>query len=383
MLGRQRTRASGDWLPGRPGRHTQTPLRASRSRPISPRGDYHSCAIGIDGTAWCWGDNRFGQLGAPGNREHPVPVLVPAVDKAVELAAGYAHTCALTSYGAVLCWGYNRHGQAGADTREHPGAVAAHRVDGPWKRVTAIDAGGQYTCALADNGWVWCWGAAGGDSIGTQTPAPMYTTSDAAAISVGDGHACVLTTEGVVNCWGANDAGQLGEKDGKSYGWGAWGLTDATHVAAGYDETCAIRAEGSVSCWGRVEPVVTEPSRGGDVDPRSKVALPPPGDAPRWALLQLDAEEVLDPSGAKLRFHLQTVATVACEDLRLESETVEQGSVFEVTLTDPSTDDCVAGVGPTFAAVDVPLRRSQKFDLVVRYAGKSLPATGCRCLAGE
>ena len=332
-------------------------------------GDYHSCAIGIDGSVWCWGDNRFGQLGALGANQHPVPVLVPAVDRAVLLTAGYAHTCAVTSYGTVLCWGYNRHGQSGSDTRKFPGAVAAHRVDGPWQRVKAIDAGGQYTCAIADTGWVWCWGAAGGDSIGTQIPAPMYTTGDAVEVSVGDGHACVLTTEGIVNCWGANDQGQLGEKEGKSYGWGAWGLTDATNVAAGYGETCAVRAEGSVSCWGRVEPTIAT-TEAVTSSVHAKNPIPAAKEAPRWALLQLDAEEVLDPSGARLRFHLQTVDTVGCDGLKLPAKMVEQGSVYEVTLGEPDTEGCEPGVGPGYATVDVPLRRSQKFDLVVQYAGK-------------
>jgi len=84
-------------------------------------GDYHSCAVLLDGGVRCWGRNSFGQLGDGGNLDRSTPVAVygfteSGTDRAESLALGSAHSCALLSTNTVKCWGRNAEGQLGDGT---------------------------------------------------------------------------------------------------------------------------------------------------------------------------------------------------------------------------------------------------------------------------
>jgi alpha-tubulin suppressor-like RCC1 family protein len=126
------------------------------------------------------------------------------------------------------------------------------------------------TCAVRDNGNVYCWGRNGNGQIGngqTGTAAcgnsghkckdqPTQTNSlgsDAVSIAFGHQHACALLDNGVVKCWGRNNGGQLGTSGGdkstpQTVNLGS-GRT-ATSIYAGGHYTCAILDDASVKCWG-------------------------------------------------------------------------------------------------------------------------------------
>jgi alpha-tubulin suppressor-like RCC1 family protein len=69
-----------------------------------------------DGSAYCWGNNQFGQLGDSTvvSRSDPTPVAGGL--KFTSIAAGVAHTCGKTTDGSVACWGSNLGGELGDRT---------------------------------------------------------------------------------------------------------------------------------------------------------------------------------------------------------------------------------------------------------------------------
>jgi len=82
-------------------------------------GGGHTCGLISQGLLYCWGGNLSGQLGHPVNFGTSNPAYAPTQVSGVSLAAlavNAAHTCGLTSAGAAWCWGFNRYGQLGTTT---------------------------------------------------------------------------------------------------------------------------------------------------------------------------------------------------------------------------------------------------------------------------
>jgi hypothetical protein len=74
----------------------------------------NACTITNDGNAWCWGRNRFGQLG--GNFINPYSseatlVTKPSLASFTNIAVSNSHVCARTNDGKAWCWGDNNSGQ--------------------------------------------------------------------------------------------------------------------------------------------------------------------------------------------------------------------------------------------------------------------------------
>lgn len=67
------------------------------------------CARLRDATAWCWGDNSYGQLGNDSVPVSTAPVPVTAGRVALggfaAVSAGEYHSCGLMQDGSVWCWG--------------------------------------------------------------------------------------------------------------------------------------------------------------------------------------------------------------------------------------------------------------------------------------
>ncbi|MGA9761553.1 MAG: hypothetical protein WBQ14_03940 [Gaiellaceae bacterium] len=206
------------------GHHTSAPLRIVVSSVVATQisaGGFQTCALRSDGTVECWGSDSSGQLGN-GNplTNSSTPVIVSGLTNVTQIAAGKYHTCALRNDGTVWCWGENVYGQLGNSSTTDSSTPVEVQLTG----VTEIDADGQFTCALINDGTVRCWGhdQAGQLGIGStnnnanRTPQTVVsvgghgTLGNVTHITVGANHACALISGGTVDCWGLDDHGQLG-----------------------------------------------------------------------------------------------------------------------------------------------------------------------------
>jgi len=91
-----------------------------------------ACGVGPGGVA-CWGANNVGQLGDGTTASSNVPVAVsPAGFAPVSVAVGFQHTCAIDVNGAAFCWGGNSKGQLG-DGNANLGANSPVAVAAGWR----------------------------------------------------------------------------------------------------------------------------------------------------------------------------------------------------------------------------------------------------------
>ncbi|MBN2358988.1 MAG: hypothetical protein JXR83_06015 [Deltaproteobacteria bacterium] len=267
-------------------------------------GEYHTCALMLDGAVKCWGNNYYGRLGDGTTEQRLGAVDVCAVGSsddsscqplqgATAIAVGDAFTCAIVAGGLVQCWGYNTSGQLGDGTvleRHNPVDVcrSGTSADGdcvPLTGASAIAAGSTHVCALVDDGGVektFCWGSNDEGELGSGLagimPRPVDVCASGvgttcqrltgvAAIAAGDLHTCALLNDGAVKCWGDRYKGELGDGlagstagrspnptdvcvTGNSSDGDCVPLTGAVAIASRLYNTCALMADGTARCWG-------------------------------------------------------------------------------------------------------------------------------------
>lgn len=77
-------------------------------------GDSHTAVLFSDGTVGCAGYNSFGQLGVGHQTDSPVLLQVlGGLTNVISISAAYAHTCAVKQDGDVFCWRWAGYGQLG------------------------------------------------------------------------------------------------------------------------------------------------------------------------------------------------------------------------------------------------------------------------------
>lgn len=218
------------------------------ARSLSAGGE-HSCAIDDDTNAWCWGDNRFGQVSADAGEIAAYPEdSLTFFDSAVRVAAGGRHSAAVIDDDSVTTWGESSSPALG---RGDPASSDPYSIVVDAFDARAISAGAEHTCAVGTDGGVRCWGVAADGRLGVDGGdrySPVDTGLDADEVRAGGTHTCAIAGE-ALSCWGGNDAGQLGSDGASGFAprqvAGSW-----LAVAAGAAHTCAIAADRTVQCWG-------------------------------------------------------------------------------------------------------------------------------------
>ena len=182
----------------------------------SPLGDDSTCMTDLFGHAYCWGRNDRGQLGDGTRTNRSVPTRVKGLDTVSDVSSGGSHACALTTSSRVKCWGDNTMGQlgnGGSGVSTRPVAVRGLPRNPSW-----LSMGQRHSCAVDyDTQKMFCWGDNRSGQLGDgtltvrRTPVPVQRlgrTSDEAAM--GNRFTCARTSDATLKCWGANEIGQLG-----------------------------------------------------------------------------------------------------------------------------------------------------------------------------
>ncbi len=106
------------------------------------------------------------------------PLAVPAgvsgiTPGVVAVTVGNPHACVLTSSGGAKCWGRNDKGELG-DNTTNSNPFSAMDVQGLTSGLLAVVAGFEHSCAVKDDGSVWCWGANALGQLGDNTTADRH-----------------------------------------------------------------------------------------------------------------------------------------------------------------------------------------------------------------
>ena len=180
----------------------------------------HSCALREGGTISCWGNNEYGQLGRKTDNSYsPAPAQIANITDAILITAGAGNSCALHQTGTASCWGDNLYGQLGNETDSNSQILV--EVLGITDAI-AVTAGANHSCALHKGGTISCWGLNLSGRLGNGQrgynpsglvevkPVEVIGITDAKANDTGYAHSCALHQTGTISCWGRNNKGQLG-----------------------------------------------------------------------------------------------------------------------------------------------------------------------------
>jgi len=202
-----------------------------------------------------------------------------ALSGILSVGSGANYSCALRNDGLVFCWGANNFGNLGN------GSLAPSRVPveaSGAQRFTALAVGDANACGLTAAGEAWCWGDNFNGQLGRGTtgglgavPAPVTGGHTFTSLSIGLRSICGIATTGTTYCWGNNQNSQLGiGVTGGSINVPTAVVNSAsfgfTSVSTGFIASCAVNAGGSVFCWGSAGPYFGN----GATNPISNVPVP-------------------------------------------------------------------------------------------------------------
>jgi alpha-tubulin suppressor-like RCC1 family protein len=178
-----------------------------------------TCGIQIEDTAWCWGSNKHGEAGDLSGRDQLTPQQIPGRWRTLVSSVSHSvfandHTrCGVQLDGTAWCWGLNNYGQVGDGAMWDSGAPV--QVPGTWREILPRD---KSTCGIQMDGSGWCWGdteyaqvgnGAHGEiqSVPYQLPGVWRTLGTGIQPAV----TCGIQTDSSGWCWGTDYYGQIGD----------------------------------------------------------------------------------------------------------------------------------------------------------------------------
>jgi len=268
-------------------------VSASRTWAAISSGGESACAIDDIGQLWCWGINRFGELGQGDVTPRSNPTVVTLPGQVLQFDFGDSHVCAVLDGGQLYCWGLDNSGQLGQGEGAPPQAISPARV-GTARDWAYVSAGVAHTCALKRNGQLFCWGRNSQGQLGIGVESPSETEpvrvgveSDWEEVASGSIHTCGIRRGGSLWCFGESTSGVLGIPElpktrqvepmqlGEERTWRTITVSDF--------KTCAVDTDHELWCTGRnldgelgldgEDKLEALTSIAAGVDPRGGVAL--------------------------------------------------------------------------------------------------------------
>ena len=197
-----------------------------------------SCGLrGAQGDLYCWGN------GAGSGRYTPALINGLSTGYSQASAGGY-YGCGVRD-GQGLCWGSDHAGALGIGLVSSSD-VYKPTVIGPPAEFVQVQARYRNSCGIDAAGQL----GTGGPAENATTPVPVASSERFAQVSVGDGRSCAVSQDGRVYCWGNNVFGMLGVGDGNPRPTPAQlDLEGWSEVSVSANHACGIRA-GELLCWG-------------------------------------------------------------------------------------------------------------------------------------
>uniref|UniRef100_A0A452RYS9 Probable E3 ubiquitin-protein ligase HERC4 n=1 Tax=Ursus americanus TaxID=9643 RepID=A0A452RYS9_URSAM len=167
-------------------------------------GEAHTLALNDKGQVYAWGLDSDGQLGLLGSEECiRVPRNIKSLSdiQIVQVACGYYHSLALSKASEVFCWGQNKYGQLGLgiDCKKQASPQLIKSLLGiPF---TQVAAGGAHSFVLTLSGAIFGWGRNKFGQLGLNDENDRYVpnllkslrTQKIVYICCGEDHTAALT----------------------------------------------------------------------------------------------------------------------------------------------------------------------------------------------
>ncbi|XP_020107676.1 LOW QUALITY PROTEIN: putative serine/threonine-protein kinase-like protein CCR3 [Ananas comosus] len=195
------------------------------AEPLSPNLSFDSvsggrdflCGLRSGGAAFfCWNGVGGGGAGPPRPKR-----VYNGPDALAGLAVGVDQIAAVDRNASRIEWWRG-------------GAQFPRSVPGSYRSLTSGDG---FSCAIAGNGTVGCWGPRGG------AIQALFSNLSMASIVAGDSHVCGVDAAGFLLCRGSNASGQSDPPRGSAF--------EFSGLALGSNHTCALRRpNNTVLCWG-------------------------------------------------------------------------------------------------------------------------------------
>ncbi len=174
------------------------------------------CGLDVNGAAYAWGLNTYGELGHGDVVPRSSPVAVVGGNVFVNLAGSKTNMAGIDSNGQLWVWGDNSSGQCGQNSTSTSAYSSPVLVVGGifWQQIAL---GNSFCLAMDVDGNLYSWGsnASGqlglGDTVSRSTPTLVTTPKQFASIYASENFSGAIDVLGLAWMAGSNAFGQLGD----------------------------------------------------------------------------------------------------------------------------------------------------------------------------